>query len=238
MRRTVPAPLRVERVGDVTHTTLVATAVADEDDVLESVLVEALGDIRQHRLERLLAQADGPGAPHVAARWIDTAFGHVLENWRAQRIPQVPGDPVAVGPEHVVVLPRHQPRAVRLHAAGRDDRGRLSRGERVADVHPRHPLDAYCGRLGERVRRVRTVIHVGAALTAAHRARIGCGALESLPTPAASSARPLRPRRLRRRPTLPDRLFDVPGGFPCTERNDLTTPLDVLHSILERDSVD
>ena len=68
-----------------------------------------------------------PGLRHVAALRLDVAFGHVLDDRRAQRVAQLARDRVAVGVQHVVVLAGHEPRTVRLDAAGRDDDRRLAR---------------------------------------------------------------------------------------------------------------
>ena len=165
-------PLRVQRFGDRLHARLVPAAVANQDDVLEAVHLQAVRDVGEHRLKRLLAHADGADRDHVRALRLDRPFRDQRDDRCAQRVPELAGDGVAVRAQHVVVFAERQPRSVRLDAAGRDDDGRLAGLHRVANVHPRQLFEP--DRVGrpQRIRRVDAVVRVRGALTAAGAARI------------------------------------------------------------------
>src|SRR4030095_15707536 len=105
------------------------------------------------------------------------ARGNVLPALRAARVAHVAGDRFAVRMQHVVVLAGDEPRTVRLDAPGRDDDVGLAGLERVAHVHPGHLFEPDAAGGAQRVRRVGAVVRIVAAVTAAHRARIGLAAL-------------------------------------------------------------
>ena len=233
VRRGPAAPLAGEPLGHGLHGTLVAAAVPDEHDVVESVGLEALRHVREDSLERLAPQADRAGAPHVARLRLDPTFGDELEHRRAQRVAEGAGDRVAVGAEHVVVLARHQPRTVRLDPAGRNDGRRLPGRERVADVHPRHLLDPHGVGRGKRVRRVGAIVDVRPAVTAAHGAGVRG---RTLPAPA--TAGELRTGRSRQGAAVRDGRVHRLGGLVRPEFDDLPTEFEGLHAVRDRHAVD
>ncbi len=188
--------------GHRCHATAVTAAVADHHDVLEAVRLVAHHDVAEERCVGFFRQADRARARHVAARRIEPALRHERHDRRAQRVPELAGNRIAVGAQHVVVFAERQIGAVRLHAARADDDGRLARLQRVADVHPRHLFQPDRIDLRQRIRRVRTVEGVaarrlgghwigGGARAAAHARRTGL--------PSASAWLRLRGARLLRR---------------------------------------
>ena len=54
------SPTLVQDRSCVSHSCLVSTAIADEDDVFEAMLLEALTDILKDHLKGLLAKANTP----------------------------------------------------------------------------------------------------------------------------------------------------------------------------------
>ena len=60
-RQRLAAPLRGQLVGHRGLALLAAAAVADEDDVLEAVRLQALGNVGEQHLIRLFTRGDGAG---------------------------------------------------------------------------------------------------------------------------------------------------------------------------------
>jgi hypothetical protein len=125
-------------LGDRLHAGLIAAAVADQDDVLEAVHLQAVHDVGEHRLNvssrmlivptvimcELLGSIDPSGTSGMIGA--HSAF------------PSLRAMAIAVRRQHVVVLAERQPWPVRLDAAGRDDDRRLAGLHGIANVHPRH----------------------------------------------------------------------------------------------------
>ena len=226
-------PLRRELLGNRRLPTLISTAVPDEDDVLEAVHLEAVGHVGEHRLEGLLPEAERSRASHVPALRLDAALGNQLHDRGTQGIPEPACNRVAVSAQHVVVLARHEPRAVGLDATGRNDGRRLACGERIADVHPRHLLDPHGVCRGQGIRGVRTVVLVLTAVPTAHGARVGGRSLSTTPRDLRLCA-----RCGRQRPLVRDRFLDRGSSAPRPEVDDLPRPLERLHAVSKRDTVD
>ena len=148
------------RIRDPALSRLVAAAIADQNDASETVRLQAVHQIREHHTERFFAHADRTGRRHVSAGRTDVAFGHELHDRRAQRIAQLPRNRVAVGMQDIVVLARDQPRPVRLHTAGGDDRGGFPGLQGVAHVHPGHLFHPHRVGGGERIHGVYAVVRI------------------------------------------------------------------------------
>ncbi len=165
-----PVPQLRHRVRHGALRPLIAAAVADQDDVLEAVHLEAVHHVREHGDERRRAQAQRAGAGHVARLRFNAAFRHELDDRCAQRVAQLARDRLAVRVEHVVVLARDEPGSVGLHPAGGNDHRGLARLERIADIHPRHFLEPHRLGRGQGIGRIGTVVRAGTALAATHAA--------------------------------------------------------------------
>ena len=182
----IGVPELVQRIGHGALTSLIATRVADQEDLLKAMHLERVHDVDEDVAKGVLAHRDRPGAHHVARLRVDAALGHELHRRSAEGITQLAGDGFAVRVQHVVVLARNEPRTVRLHAARGDDCGGLARLERVADIHPRHLLHPDRVRRRKGVRRILAVVRVGSAGAATHIARIG-GATPTLASAATAA---------------------------------------------------
>src|SRR5688500_10844642 len=108
----------------------------------------------------------------MAALRLDVSLGHELHDWRAQGVPHLAGDGLAVRMQHVIVLSGYQPHAVWLHATGGDDDVRLPGFERIAHVDPGHLLEPHRVRRGKRIGRIDAVVRILRALPTAHVTRI------------------------------------------------------------------
>src|SRR5690349_17685420 len=97
-----------ERISDGTLTALIPTAVADQDDVLEAVRLEAVYDVGQQRAEGFLTQADRATGRHVPTRRIDAPLGYECNHRRAERVAERARDGLAIGAQHVVVFPERE----------------------------------------------------------------------------------------------------------------------------------
>src|SRR5262249_49268638 len=72
--RLAVSPSRRQFSRDLFHPLLVAAAVADEDEVFETIRAEARRNVRQQTFESLLRDADRAGIAHVAGGRINLAF--------------------------------------------------------------------------------------------------------------------------------------------------------------------
>ena len=78
-------PFLVQLVGDVRHAGLIAAAVADEQDVLEAVRLQAARRGVEQQVVGRRRQRDRAGVLAVGI-----ALGHVLNRRRDQRVLQAP----------------------------------------------------------------------------------------------------------------------------------------------------
>ena len=152
------APALVQGGGGGGHSRLVSAAVADVDDVLEPVHVQAVPHVLEHHPEGLVAHGKSPGIAHVPGPGLESALRHQLDDRRAERVAEFARDGVARPLEHVVVLAQGDVGPVLLDASGGDDGGGLAGGHRVAHLDPRQLLDP------DRVQRSDGVFHADLGL--------------------------------------------------------------------------
>src|SRR4029434_5734303 len=99
---------------------LIATAVADESDVQESMLLEATSGIFKECAVYVLGERERTDTPHVSGRWVDVALGDVGNHWRDERIPETSCDLAGFVSHKVVVLPKSHVGPVLLGTARRE----------------------------------------------------------------------------------------------------------------------
>ncbi len=133
-------PFGVELGGDRILSVLVGTAIADEDDVAETVLLQAARGIFEHLTEDGVGNADGPRKAHVTAGRIDAALGRVSDNGRDQCVAETARDGIRIGCDADIVLADRHVGTVLLRPAGGNDDGGLSRGHQIADFLPGESL--------------------------------------------------------------------------------------------------
>ena len=152
------APAFVEGGCRGSHAGLVPPAVADVDDVLEAVHVQAVPHVFQHHPEGLIAHGQGSGIAHVPGPGLESALRHQLDDRRAEGVAQLTRDGVAGALKDVVVLAQGDVGSVLLDTPGGDDGSGLAGGHRVPDLDPGQLLDP------DRVQRSDRVFHADLGL--------------------------------------------------------------------------
>ena len=109
-------PLLIELVGHGAHAGLIAAAVADEQDLVEAVALQAA----RRRVEQHVVGGRGQ-RDHAGSRAIGIAFRHVLDRRRDERVLQSARHQVRGVRDDVIVLAENHVVAVLLGAAGRHD---------------------------------------------------------------------------------------------------------------------
>src|SRR3990172_2690359 len=127
--------------SDFLHSGLVAAAVSNKDDVLETVGLQARGNVPEKCLVRFLSQADGSGVAHVSRRWVEGPFGDERNDGGYESVSELSGDRVGHRLEHDVVLAGDEVRPLLLDPPGSHENGALSGLDGVAHLHPGEVLD-------------------------------------------------------------------------------------------------
>ena len=144
--RAAAGPRRGQLGRDALEAALVAAAVADQDDVLEAVGLQAFRLIFDQRVIGGLAHLDRAGRGREVP-------GLERNRRRDQRIAELARDRFGGGAQHEHMLAGRHVWAVLLGAAG-DDQGRGLAGlHRIADLHPRQLFDPHLVGGGDRPRR-------------------------------------------------------------------------------------